>query len=121
MGELTPPTGAQLQGPILSVFEPQYRIISSMTNEENAVVTTVEEHGFTTGWYVRLDVPLAYGMGADIYEQVVILVIDEVTFSTDFDTTNLNPFVTPTYPPSFTLAQAIPISGETRNTAGPLT
>ena len=121
MGEYRPKTGAQLQGPILSNFEPQYSIISSVTNDFNAVVVTAEPHGFTTGWYVTLDIPLAYGMGADVFEQVVILVIDDVTFATDFDTTNLNPFVVPTFPPAFTLAQAIPISGETRNTAGPLT
>lgn len=121
MGELIPPTGAQLQGPILSVFEPESKIIGSITNEEFAVVTTVDDHGFTTGWSVRIDIPLAYRMGQSIYQQVQIIVIDATSFATDFNTLNFNPFVVPTFPPSFTLAQAIPISGETRNTAGPLT
>ena len=96
---------------------PQLRLISSVTNAEEAVVTTTEDHGYETGMFVRIFVPHTYGM--EIYEQTEIEVLSDTTFRTQINTSNVNPFVAPSlYPPiAFTPAQAIPMTGTEDNVA----
>ena len=48
-------------------FVPVRQLIDDVTNEVNAEVTTVDDHGYLTGYVVRVIVPQAYGM--NIYEQ----------------------------------------------------
>lgn len=117
-GQITVPTpGSVLQGPILSDFEPQLNLIQGVTTAEDAVVTTVTDHGYTTGMVVRVNVPPTYGM--HLYEQATILVLSATTFSTGIDTILMDPFVAPTlYPPvGFTPAQVIPMTGVEDNVA----
>lgn len=117
-GQIVVPTpGSVLQGPIFSDFIPQRRLIQSVTNEANAVVTTTEDHGYTDGIYVRVEVPKSYGM--HIFEQTKIIVTGSTTFMTEIDTSSQDPFVEPTlYPPvAFTPAQVIPMGGVTDNIA----
>ncbi len=117
-GQITYPTpGTRLQGPILSDFEPQLVLIQDVSNAEEAVVTTVSDHGYIDGMYVRVNVPLTYGM--TLFESSPILVTGSTTFSTLIDTSNMDPFLAPTiYPPvGFTPAQCVPMGGVTDNVA----
>ena len=116
-GQIVVPTpGSVLQGPILSDFIPQLRLIQSVTNAASAVVTTVDDHGYFTGQVVRVNVPLAYGMS--VFQQTTIVVTGPTTFVTDINTSAQLPFVAPTFPPTyFTPAQVVPMSGTTENIA----
>ncbi len=100
-------------------FVPKRRIIIDVTRALNAVVTTSEEHGYETGLEVRLIVPKSYGMELNFIPTEIT--VDTTTqFTTRVDTRSQDPFVTPTFPPGFTDAQTVPISGETDNIAGDL-
>jgi hypothetical protein len=117
-GQITVPTpGSVLQGPILSDFVPKLNLIQNVSNSERAVVTTVSAHGYSEGIYVRVNVPDTYGM--DIFEQTMISIIDSTSFTTEIDTSNMDPFVAPSsYPPvGFTPAQVVPMGGTTDNIA----
>ncbi len=100
-------------------FVPKRRLVVDVSRALNAAVTTDEEHGYETGLEVRLIVPLAYGMELQ-FVPTIIQVTSPTQFTTTVDTRSQEPFVTPTFPPSFTNAQVVPISGETDNIAGDL-
>ncbi len=100
-----------------SNFVPKRRLLSNVTNALRAQVTTIEDHGYENGQLVRLIVPLAYGMSLN-YIQALIEVVSSNEFLTNLDTRNQNPFVTPTFPPGFTPAQVVPITGVVDNIAG---
>jgi hypothetical protein len=89
-------------------FTPVRRLISAVTNAEQAVVTTSADHGYVTDDWVRLVVPLSHGMEID-YEQSRITVLSTTQFRTDIDTSFRLPFVVPAAP--FTPAQVVPIGG----------
>ena len=117
-GQIVVPTpGSVLQGPILSDFEPQRKLIQNVSTSVNAVVTTTTDHGYEDGIYVRIDVPPSYGMS--LFQQTRISVTGATTFTTQIDTSNMNSFLAPTlYPPiAFTPAQCIPMGGVTDNVA----
>lgn len=104
---------------VSSNFLPKRRLISSVTNSTSATVTTTEDHGYTTGMYVRVFVPEAYGM--NLYDQTEITVTGTTTFMTTIDTSTQLPYVAPTFVTggqAFTDAQVIPISGVEDNAAG---
>lgn len=98
-------------------FVPKRRLLSNVSNALRATVTTIEEHGYETGQIVRLIVPLAYGMHLN-YVQAQIEVLSPTTFETDVNTSNQLPFVEPIFPPGFTQAQVVPITGVEDNIAG---
>lgn len=100
-----------------SDFVPKRRLIVDVSRAVNAVVTTSEDHGYETGLDVRLIIPLAYGMELQ-FVSTLIEVTSSTQFITTVDTRSQEPFITPTFPPSFTNAQVVPISGETDNVAG---
>ena len=117
-GSITVPTpGSVLQGPVYSDFEPQLNLISNVSNAVAAVVTTVTDHGYETGMVVRINVPKTYGM--TLFNQATIVVTSSNTFTTDINTSKMDPFVAPTlYPPvAFTPAQCIPMTGIEDNVA----
>lgn len=96
---------------IRSNFTPKNRLISDVSNEVLAVITTTVDHGYTAGLFVTIFVPEEYGM--DIYyEKVEILDIPaDNQIIINYDTSALAPYVTPTSPPGFTEAQVILVSG----------
>lgn len=116
-GIVVPTPGSVLQGPIYSDFVPQLQLIQSVSTAAQAVVTTVDDHGYTDGMVVRVIVPKTYGMS--LYVQATIIVLNANSFVTNIDTTNLDPFVAPSlYPPvAFTPAQVIPMTGTEDNIA----
>jgi len=97
------------------VWTPLRRDISAITNATNAVVTTTVDHGYIDNQWIRLFVPLAYGMELN-FVQTKITILSSTQFQTDLNTSNLLPFVVPVAPPAFTGAQAVPISGVEDNT-----
>lgn len=98
-------------------FVPKRRLISDVTRALNAEVTTSEDHGYETGLDVRLIVPKSYGMELQ-FVPTEISVTSSTQFTTTVDTRSQDPFVAPTFPPGFTDAQTVPISGVTDNAAG---
>lgn len=97
-------------------FVPTAQIVTNVTNATNAVVTTASDHNFNVGDALRLIVPSAYGMIVT-YLQVAALAVTPTTITTNLDTSQLKPFVTPTFPPAFTSAQVTPITGVEMNIA----
>lgn len=95
-------------------YIPVRHLITNVTQAKNAVVTTANLHGFSTGQWVRLIVPLSYGMEIS-YVPSQIDVLSTTEFQTNIDTRTLRGFVSPIAPPAFTPAQVIPISGTTDN------
>lgn len=115
-GQIVVPTpGPTLQGPVLETFEPQHNLITSVTNSVNAEITTLSPHGFTDGMWIRIIIPVTYGM--QLFEQTPIIATGSNTFTTAIDTTNLDPFTPPSiYPPiAFTPAQVTPMTGVEMN------
>lgn len=90
--------------------------ISNITNEENATITTQEEHGLSNGQVVVLYSSRANGMVFNFTQTTVVEVIDELNFSTTLNTRNKDTFFVATAPPAFTPAQVIPLSGVNENT-----
>ena len=100
--------------PILAVpypvFQHAMRIISSITNAENALVTTTFNHQYVTGMIVRLNIPQGYGMLEVNQKQGTITVISDTTFTIDIDTTYFNQFTTPsTFPDNSQYPQVVPV------------
>lgn len=103
---------------ILTDFIPKRREISAVTNALRAVVTTTEDHGYFIGQFIRLIVPSEYGMRLFFVQSKILDIPTDNSFTTDIDTTNLEPYVTPSTPPGFTQSHCVPISGvEDNNTS----
>ncbi len=101
----------------MSNFVPRRRLISAFTLAENGAVTTTENHDYESGLDVRVFVPREYGMDID-HVQTQITVTSNTEFTTDINTVFQAPFVAPNFPPAFTDAQTVPMSGATDNIAG---
>jgi hypothetical protein len=93
-------------------FLPAMRLISSITNDYPALVTTTFNHGYTTGLIVRLHIPTICGMQEIKDLPLTITVTDVDTFTVDVDTTRFGAFAIPVVPVPVwadTCAQVIPI------------
>jgi len=81
-------------------YLPAMRIITSITNDLEAVITTSFDHNYVTGEIVRISVPtihgtFPWGMNEINDRQGEITVVSPTTFSITIDTTYFEPFVTP--------------------------
>lgn len=103
-----------LPQPILTNFEPRRRIISSVSTESQAIITTTEDHKYSNGDLVRIYVPKSYGMELDGVKSF-IQILSETTFRVGVDTFSLFGFTSPPSAPAFTEAHCIPITGTTFN------
>lgn len=92
------------------VYQPAMRIISNITNDFPAVVTTTFDHQFFTGAIVRLNVPKGFGMVQANQLYGPIVVTGNTTFTIDIDTIFFQPFVIASiYPDSRQSATVTPI------------
>lgn len=92
------------------VFQQAMRIISNVTNDFPAEVTTTFNHQYQDGMIVRLIIPDGYGMVQANRLYGKIIVTGDTTFTIDIDTTNFYAYATPsTYPQNRQYAQVIPI------------
>lgn len=93
------PTCGAVQNPR---FQPALRIISDITQAQEAEVTTTFAHNFATGLIVRLYVPREYGMTQANQFLGPITVTGNTTFTMKLNSTNFDSFVVP---PGTTAAQ----------------
>jgi len=94
-------------------FVPKRRVITAITNATNAIATAAN-HGYTSGEYVRINVPVSYGMRLGNIE-TQITVINVNTFFLNVSTQLMDPFVVPGTP--LTRAESVPISETVDNIA----
>lgn len=98
-------------------FQRAMRNILSITNAENALITTTFDgtnpgnHQYSTGLIVRLYVPEGFGMVQANELYGTITVVNDTQFTISIDTTNFDAFVVPAYQPGAfgTPAQVVPI------------
>ena len=93
-------------------FLPSSQVISNITRANPAVVTTVANHGYFNGIYVRVNLPLANGMQEINGGFFLATILSSNSFSINVDTSNFNSFIPGTSPQ---VPQVIPV-GETANT-----
>ena len=87
-------------------FIPKRRVITAITNATNAVATAAG-HGYASDEYVRINVPVSYGMRLGNIE-ARITVININTFFLNVSTQLMDPFVVPGVP--LTRSESVPIS-----------
>ena len=93
------------------IFNQPMRFISNITNGFPAVVTTTQNHLYTTQAIVRIDIPRFFGMQQINQQFGEITVLSPTTFSIDIDSTFYDPFFIPgTYPANAQQAQAVPFA-----------
>ena len=77
-------------------FQPAMRIITSITNDTAATITTSFRHQYISGMIVRIIVPFGFGMTQINQQQGEITVgPDPSSFTIDIDSTNYDAFVVP--------------------------
>lgn len=105
-----------IQATAFPVFKPAMRIVSDITQDFPALVTTTFNHLYIDGIVLRLIVPPGYGMVEANGLFGVILVQSPTTFTIDIETTYFNPFTIPvTSPYDLQYAQCVPF-GEINST-----
>lgn len=77
------------------IFQPAMRIITAITNAEQASVTTSFDHLYLTGAIVRLDIPLGFGMQQANQKFGPITVTSPTTFTIAVDTRQFDAFALP--------------------------
>lgn len=102
-----------IQAQAYPVYQPAMRIVTNITNDFPALVTTSFSHQYATGLIVRIIVPLGYGMQEINQQFGSITVTSDTTFAIDIDTRLYSPFVVDGSPTQY--AQSIPI-GEINST-----
>lgn len=94
------------------MFQPAVRDIVAITNSFPVSITTSFDHLYLTGLILRIVIPFNFGMQGLNKHKGSIIVTSPTTFTMEFDTTNLDPFVIPTQPPMQPLsnpAQSVPV------------
>lgn len=76
-------------------FQPAMRIITNITQDYIAEVTTSFSHNYSTGLIVRLIVPVTFGMTQANNFKGEITVTSDVTFTIPLNTINFDAFITP--------------------------
>lgn len=89
------------------MYRPAMRVVDSITNAENAVITTTFDHGYLSGTYVRLYIPVTYGMQQAQHATGPITVTGDTTFTMDLNTSTFDAFAVPS--PQYQYAQVVPI------------
>src|SRR5690606_15453641 len=100
------------------MFQRAMRNILSITQEENALVTTTFDginpgnHDYLTGLIARIYVPDGFGMTQANRLEGIVTKINDTQFTITIDTTNFDPFVIPAYQPGAfgTPAHVVPVA-----------
>jgi hypothetical protein len=99
------------------VFQRAMRNILSITQAQNALVTTTFDgvnpgnHQYSTGLIARLYIPYGFGMVQANQLSGTVTVINDTQFTITIDTTNFDAFVVPAFQPGNfgTPAQVVPV------------
>jgi len=94
------------------IFQPARRIISTITNANQAAVTTTFAHDYFTGDIVRLIIPDGFGMTQANELVGTVTVTGDTTFTLDIDSNKFDVFSDPS---NGQVAQVIPV-GEVNST-----
>ena len=99
------------------IYQPAMRLITAITNDNPALVTTSFAHQYLDGLIVRLDIPIADGMQQANGLIGNITVASPTTFTIDIDTRLFEPFSIPVSAPPYIniCAQVVPV-GEINET-----
>jgi hypothetical protein len=92
---------------------PGKRVIANITAANPGVITTLVDHGYTTGQKVRLVIEPGTGMEQLNGQLVTVTVVNASTFSIGIDTSGYTPFVFPIAGIVFTPSQVIPVGEDT--------
>lgn len=89
---------------------PAMRLISNISQANEAIVTTTFAHGYLDGEIVRFYIPERFGM-QQINEKIApITILNTTQFSVPIDTTLFDPYATPALAPfDKQCAQVVPI------------
>lgn len=89
------------------IFQPAMRIVTDITNAEEAEVTTSFDHDYIDGTIVRFHVPITYGMYQIDKLFSPITVTSATTFTVAIDTRNFDVFAVPGSPTQYAQVTAI--------------
>ena len=93
------------------VFQRAMRIISTISQAQQAQVTTTFAHQYKSGEIVRFVMPLGFGMQQINQMQAPITVTGSTTFTVPIDSTKFDAFsVASTFPDNQQYAQVVPIA-----------
>jgi hypothetical protein len=91
-------------------YQPARRIISAVTNAEEAEVTTTTDHDYIDGEIIRFYVPEGYGMTQLNQKLATVTVTATNKFTINIDTTNFDSFGAPSsFPFNEQCAQIVPV------------
>lgn len=76
----------------ISTWYPNSHIISNITNNNPGVVTTTQPHNYLSGLFVRIFFPANLGMTQVNNQVYEILVLDELNFAINVDTSKFDVF-----------------------------
>lgn len=93
------------------VFQPAMRVINLISHDYEAAIITSTAHQYHVGMIVRINLPEGYGMQEVNQKTCTILrLVDQFTFITDIDTTNMSDFSIPiAFPLNLQYAQVTPV------------
>ena len=95
---------------VYNMFNPKKRIIADISQAAAGIVTTLVDHGYSTGQKVRMNVPAGCGMTELNGQLVTVTNINASTFSIDVATTGYTAFAFPIYTAvPYTPASVIPV------------
>ena len=77
---------------VTPIWQPNFSIVSSITNANPGVVTTASPHGYFTGLIVRFEFFVDFGMQQLLGNTYTIIVLSPTTFSINANTTTYDPF-----------------------------
>lgn len=114
---MTIPNTQNYYGVQFPMFQRAMRNILSITQDENALITTTfdgvnpGDHQYGTGLIARLYVPDGFGMVQANGLQGIVTKVNDTQFTITIDTTNFDAFVIPDYQPGAfgTPAQVVPV------------
>lgn len=90
----------------ISTWTPTRQIVAGITNANPAVITTVDNHGYHDGLFVRFVFPVSFGMEQLSQNPYQITVLSVNTFSINENTSNFDSF---TISSSLQSPQVIPV------------
>lgn len=97
-------------------YVPQPKEIATIMQGDITTVVTTFEHEYHDGQVVTFFVPIEFKMFEMNKVQAKITLIDDYTFTVPIDSRQFNPFTIPSFPPAYTPAQVLPVTGEGYNT-----
>ena len=97
-------------------YVPKPREIATITQGDITTVVTTSAHEYHEAQVVTFFVPIEFKMYEMNKVQAKVTIVDDYTFTVPIDSRQFNPFVIPNFPPAYTPAQVLPVTGEGYNT-----